>query len=57
MVAHGGVDPGYRAQMLRFASEKLIVVVLGNDPFYDVEGSPNKSRTSICLRAPARALL
>jgi CubicO group peptidase (beta-lactamase class C family) len=38
MVSHGGVDPGYRAQMIRFPHEKLTVVVLANNPFYDVEG-------------------
>jgi hypothetical protein len=38
MVSHGGVDPGYRAQMLRFPSEHLTVSVLANNPAYDVEG-------------------
>jgi CubicO group peptidase (beta-lactamase class C family) len=38
MVSHGGVDPGYRAQMLRFPSERLTVSVLANNPAYDVEG-------------------
>jgi Beta-lactamase len=38
MVSHGGVDPGYRAQMLRFPSERLTVAVLANDPAYDVDG-------------------
>ena len=38
MVSHGGVDPGYRAQMLRFPSERLTVAVLANNPAYDVEG-------------------
>lgn len=38
MVSHGGVDPGYRAQMLRFPDERLTVCVLANNPEYDVEG-------------------
>jgi CubicO group peptidase (beta-lactamase class C family) len=38
MVSHGGVDPGYRAQMLRFPSERLTVAVLANNPAFDVEG-------------------
>jgi CubicO group peptidase (beta-lactamase class C family) len=38
MVSHGGVDPGYRGQMLRFPSERLTVSVLANNPAYDVEG-------------------
>jgi CubicO group peptidase (beta-lactamase class C family) len=38
MVSHGGVDPGYRAQMLRFPDERLTVAVLANNPAYDVEG-------------------
>jgi CubicO group peptidase (beta-lactamase class C family) len=38
MVSHGGVNPGYRAQMLRFPSERLTVSVLANNPAYDVEG-------------------
>jgi CubicO group peptidase (beta-lactamase class C family) len=38
MVSHGGVDPGYRAQMLRFPGERLTVSVLANNPAYDVEG-------------------
>jgi CubicO group peptidase (beta-lactamase class C family) len=37
MVSHGGVDPGYRAQMLRFPDERLTVAVLANNPAYDVE--------------------
>jgi len=38
MVSHGGVDPGYGGQMLRFPSERLTVSVLANNPAYDVEG-------------------
>jgi len=38
MVSHGGVDPGYRGQMLRFPSDRLTVSVLANNPAYDVEG-------------------
>lgn len=38
MVQHGGVDPGYRAQMLRFPTQQLTVAVLANNPAYDVEG-------------------
>jgi CubicO group peptidase (beta-lactamase class C family) len=36
-VSHGGVDPGYRAQMLRFPSQRLTVAVLANNSQYDVE--------------------
>lgn len=42
LVSHGGVDPGYRAQMLRFPSERLTVAVLANNPAYDVEGLARK---------------
>ena len=38
MVSHGGVDPGYRAEMLRFPDERLTIAALANNPAYDVEG-------------------
>lgn len=38
MVSHGGVDPGYRAEMLRFPEQALTVAVLANNPAYDVSG-------------------
>lgn len=38
MVSHGGVDPGYRAQMLRFPDQRLTVSVLANNPASNVEG-------------------
>jgi CubicO group peptidase (beta-lactamase class C family) len=38
MVSHGGVDPGYRVQMLRFPTRGLTVAVLGNNSDFDIEG-------------------
>jgi CubicO group peptidase (beta-lactamase class C family) len=65
VVSHGGVDPGYRAQMLRFPDERLTIAVLANNPEYDVETlarqiadiylpkSAETSHTSPSIRAPA----
>ncbi len=36
MVSHGGVDPGYRAQKLRFPDQRLTVSVLANNPASNV---------------------
>jgi hypothetical protein len=64
MVSHGGVDPGYRAQMLRFPERRLTICVLANNPYYDVEGlarhvadvylgSESDKITSLGVPAPA----
>jgi CubicO group peptidase (beta-lactamase class C family) len=38
VVSHGGVDPGYRAEMLRFPDEGVTVSVLANNSEYDALG-------------------
>jgi len=61
MMSHGGVDPGYRAQMLRFPAERLTVAVLANNPAFDVEGIARQiadvylPRTNDVVRSPSPA--
>jgi CubicO group peptidase (beta-lactamase class C family) len=56
MVSHGGVDPGYRAQMLRFPAQKLTVAVLANNPAFDVEGLARQI-ADIFLPRPAKPIV
>ena len=52
LVSHGGVDPGYRAEMLRFPEERITVVVLANNPDYDVKGLSRQIADVYLPKAP-----
>jgi CubicO group peptidase (beta-lactamase class C family) len=52
LVSHGGVDPGYRAEMLRFPDERITVTVLANNPDYDVEGLSRQIADVYLPKAP-----
>lgn len=55
MVSHGGVDPGYRAQMLRFPTRGLTVAVLGNNSDFDIEGLASRIADIYLGKSPGQS--